>query len=114
MSDKYILDRDGKTPIKCDTVKQWATAFEDKNRVVKQEYVAGGVQVSTVFLGLDHSWGHGPPLLWETMIFGGEHDDYQDRYSTYDDAVAGHAESGRDRDWKASRRCRVNPSPSTS
>ena len=26
--------------------------------------------VSTVFLGIDHNhWGHGPPILFETMVF---------------------------------------------
>jgi hypothetical protein len=48
------------------------------------------VYVSTVFLGLDHSFGEGPPQLFETMIFGGEHDEYQERYSTWDEAEAGH------------------------
>jgi DNA-binding LacI/PurR family transcriptional regulator len=26
----------------------------------------------------------------ETMIFGGEHDQYQERYTSYEDAVKGH------------------------
>jgi hypothetical protein len=44
-----------------------------------------------VFLGLDHQYGfNGPPVLFETMIFGGKHDDYQDRYLTWDEAEAGH------------------------
>lgn len=46
--------------------------------------------VSTVFLGLDHSFSGGPPVLFETMIFGGKHDDFQDRYLTWDAAEAGH------------------------
>ena len=49
--------------------------------------------VSTVFLGLDHSWSGGKPVLWETMIFGGEHDEYQARYTTYEDALEGHQEA---------------------
>lgn len=45
-----------------------------------------------MFLGLDHNWAQsGPPVLWETMIFGGPHHDYQERYSSLDGAVAGHA-----------------------
>lgn len=32
-----------------------------------------GCEVSTVFLGLDHSWTPGgPPLVFETMVFGGQ------------------------------------------
>ena len=48
------------------------------------------VKVSTVFLGMDHSWGNGPPLIFETMIFGGKHDMDQERYSTYSEAKRGH------------------------
>lgn len=48
------------------------------------------ITVSTVFLGLDHNYGIGPPVLFETMIFGGEHDGYQERYCTWDEAVEGH------------------------
>lgn len=58
---------------------------------LKQEYI-GDIFVSTVFLGLDHSWpkDESKPLLWETMIFGGEHDQYQDRYTSVEDALLGH------------------------
>lgn len=51
------------------------------------------VQVSTVFLGWDHSFGSETPILFETMVFGGIHSDYQRRYTTYEDAEAGHKET---------------------
>ncbi len=52
----------------------------------------GDVRVSTVFLGIDHNWSReGPPILWETMVFGGEHDDYCKRYPTPEEAKKGHA-----------------------
>jgi len=62
----------------------------DGRRVAFTE-VAPGVEVSTVFLGIDHNHtGKGPPVLFETMTF----DDYgggdQWRYSTWAEAVAGH------------------------
>ena len=38
--------------------------------------------MSSVWLGLNHNWGHGPPLIWETMIFGGDYDEHQWRYPT--------------------------------
>lgn len=51
----------------------------------------GIAQVSTVFLGIDHNhWGEGLPLLFETMIFGGKHDQEQFRCSTWDEAVDMH------------------------
>lgn len=87
MSDHYILD--GQTPVKCDLMT-WARSMEGKKRHVALDSLSGGIRVSTVFLGLDHSFGQGPPLLFETMIFGGPHDQYQERYATWDEAAAGH------------------------
>ena len=56
----------------------------------------GDVRISTVFLGLDHSFsGDGPPVLFETMIFGGRLDEFQDRCCTWDEAEAMHAEAVR-------------------
>lgn len=86
---KYVLK--GHTPVRCSNLEEWALWFETANRHVAKTDVAPGVNVSTVFLSMDHRWvGGGPPLLFETMIFGGEHDGYQDRYSTWDEAEAGH------------------------
>lgn len=68
---------------------EWATAFEKQERQIGYEQ-RDGITVSTVWLGLDHSFGDGPPLIFETMIFGGERDDYQDRYSTREEAEEGH------------------------
>ena len=70
------------------TMDEWAERFKD-NRVALEE--RGDVSVSTVWLGLDHQYGDGPPLIFETMIFGGEHDQDQWRYSTREGALAGHA-----------------------
>ncbi len=52
----------------------------------------GQYRVSTVFLGLDHQYGDGPPLVFETMVFEGEGfgDLYCERYATWEDAEAGH------------------------
>ena len=89
MSDKFILV-DGE-PVPCDDVLTWGRWFEGSGdqRIVRKDQV-GDIEVSTVFLGLDHSFGRGAPLLWETMIFGGQHDGYQDRYATKAGALLGH------------------------
>jgi hypothetical protein len=84
---KYILE--GKQPKQIENLFEWARWFEKANRVVEKTEI-GDVKISTVFLGLDHQYGEGQPLLFETMIFGGKHDQYQERYSTWDDAVNGH------------------------
>lgn len=49
-------------------------------------------RISTVFLGMDHDLlsEHEKPILFETMVFGGEYDSFQTRYSTYDQALEGH------------------------
>lgn len=84
----YILK--DRTPIRCDDIREWAKWFEKANRHVAKDDV-GDVRVSTVFLGIDHSFGGATPLLFETMIFGGPLDQEQDRYATWEQAEAGHA-----------------------
>lgn len=51
-------------------------------------------RVSTVWLGIDHSFGDGgPPIIFETMVFGYEGwDDFQLRYATEDEAKTTHDE----------------------
>ena len=83
----YILE--GKTPIIA-SAHQWAIWFGIADRTVKKTTISGDVEVSTVFLGIDHQFGDGPPLLFETMIFGGKRDQEQWRYTTWDEAEAGH------------------------
>lgn len=90
MNDLYILGEDG-TPILEHDLSKWGEWFErERKRFAMQETIAGYF-VSTVFLGIDHSFGAGPPLLWETMIFReGDSLDYQERYSTQAEAREGH------------------------
>lgn len=66
--------------------------FETADRRVAETFLAdNAIRISTVFMGLDHRFfGNGPPLLFETMIFGGEHADLMQRYSTWDQAEQGH------------------------
>ena len=86
----YILNKNNK-PIPKPALE--ASMWLDKNdhrRTVKRDEI-GDILVSTVFLGLDHAWlNEQTPVLWETMIFGGEHDQYQERYTSYEDALEGH------------------------
>jgi hypothetical protein len=89
MNDKYILDDLGMPVLEPD-LYAWGRWFETAERHVAQVHL-GDVTISTVFLGLDHSWGGGPPLIFETMVFGGPHDGYQERYSTRTEALMGHA-----------------------
>lgn len=95
MSVNYILN--GHSPVHEPDILKWAAWFEraskDGTRVVKKTKV-GDVEVSTVFLGLDHRFGRvGPPILFETMIFGGKADEDCWRYETWEQAAAGHDEA---------------------
>lgn len=89
MNDKY--DRQGK---QITDLLQWAKLFErgDYKRVAVTT-LPDGKWISTVWLGLDHSFGSGPPLIFETMVFPSKDDmgDLDcDRYSTEEEALEGH------------------------
>lgn len=87
MGTYYILKDKKPVPV---SFMEWVTWFERAERIIKQEEI-NGIKVSTVFLGMNHSFGYTPnPLVFETMIFGGEHDEYCERYSTWDEAEDGH------------------------
>lgn len=87
---KYILNSDG-DPVEADLLT-WAQWLENADRVVAFDKL-DRADISTVFLGIDHRFGDGPPLLYETMIFGGAHEGHQCRYSTRDEALLGHSEA---------------------
>lgn len=68
MNDKYILDDDWNPVPEPDLIK-WGQWLQYAKRSVAHTII-GESRISTVFLGLDHSFGDGPPVLWETMVFG--------------------------------------------
>lgn len=80
MSDKYILDGHD---VKAVGLIKWAQWFETADRHVAKTRIRDGVNVSTVFLGMGDQ-------MFETMIFGGKHDQYQERFDTWQQAEAGH------------------------
>ena len=89
MSKWYILD-DENNPVPS-TITEYVE-WEESNpakKALRQENI-GDVYISTVFLGLNHAWDSKTPVLWETMIFGGEHDQYQVRYTSHEGALEGH------------------------
>jgi hypothetical protein len=90
MGDYY--DRNG-NPM---TMEEWARTFEDFEdyRRVRFTEIPSVARVSTVWLGLDHRFGDGPPLIFETMVFrDGWDGEYQQRYATEAEAIAGHQEA---------------------
>lgn len=96
MTDRYVLL--GQTPVPEPDLMIWAAWFEEhSNSIVKQERLLDLVLVATVFLGFDHRFGAGPPLLFETMTFwdGGD-SDVQERCSTWSEAEEQHARIARE------------------
>jgi len=103
INEKYILNQHHE-PVVVKDLMLWAAAFEeDEKRIVRQTTVTElgehlvspfkSVFVSTVFLGLDHNFmGKGPPIVFETMVFGGPFNHTMWRYATWDEAVKGHEE----------------------
>ena len=59
---------------------------------VKKSKITNEIMVSTVFLGGIQNIFGDKPLFFETMVFGGEFNHYQKRYSTWEEAEKGHIE----------------------
>jgi len=77
-------------PVDCDDLAEWGRWMQAADRRVARTQV-GDADVSTVFLGINHAFDNGEPILFETMIFGGERDGDGQRYHTWEQAEAGHA-----------------------
>ncbi len=87
----WILNSKGE-PEEASSFEAWGKWFEKSKLRQLDQTEIGGVSVSTVFLGLDHNFsGRGAPILWETLVFGGKHDQEMWRYSSKKDALSGHA-----------------------
>ena len=111
MSDDNVIKKLGhytlvdREPVKLETLKAWVEEVARRDRIAAETGVdpwrvglaeIGKVEISTVFLGLDHNYlRRGPPILFETMIFGGWLDHSRNRCATWDEAKAMHAEAVR-------------------
>lgn len=88
MPDKYILVN--QIPVAEEDLLTWATWFETADRRVAATTLPW-CYISTVFLGIDHSFGFSDPLLFETMIFWpGEHGTEMLRTGTWAEAETQH------------------------
>jgi len=98
--DHYILDKNRMAvPVDAMTWGHWfEKASRSRERMVAQEEIGETYYVSTVFLGLDHSFGsNADPMLFEAMIFisadWSEHhmsEIWMARCGTWDDAIDMH------------------------
>ena len=94
MLRNYILDSND-DPVAEDDVRAWGQWFEEATKNgdrTLQKTAISGSEVSTVFLGIDHNFGGSAsdPILYETLVFGGELDQEMERYPTKAEALEGH------------------------
>jgi hypothetical protein len=92
----YYILKDNKPIAEPDTTK-WIRWMSDhhEDRILSKTYLYGTeIEISTVFLGIDHNFFGGPPILFETAVFNhksGE-SEIERRYETYETAMEGHLE----------------------
>lgn len=82
-------DRDGK-PI---TWEEYSKLYQETYSRIALTQFDDGSTVSTVWLGIDHSFGgNSAPIIFETMIFSAapDADELCWRYSTEEEALEGH------------------------
>ena len=72
-----------------DQLDEWA-ALHEKTQRVARTFIGAKIVVSTVFLGVDHNFVPGSPILFETMVFGPFKLDFRTRHDTYEEAEHGH------------------------
>lgn len=95
LDNHYIWDRVS-PPKLCHDFIEWGESFQKNSRIVALDYfgVDDESRISTVFLGIDHSYWGGAvePILFETMIFDvdDEYEGFQERYHSAAEALIGH------------------------
>lgn len=87
--DWYRLKSDG-TVSRCGTSEEGAVAFNEDRCMARTEFT-NGVVISSIFLGLDHSYSSiGPLVLFETMVFNKTEDQY--RFTGWEEMLVKHRE----------------------
>ena len=89
MLDNYYYNLINGRPVPV-SFEEWIFHSDEESWRVGLTDCGNNVTVSTVFLGLNHNWGDGEPLLYETMVFGGKLHDETERYTTVEQAREGH------------------------
>ena len=89
-NQRYILKDNEPQP--CENMVEWAMWMGESNRQIAHDEI-GNVRVSTALIGISPSEVEGVPALFETMVFPSNS---VRRYTTYQQALAGHAQTVRD------------------
>lgn len=92
MKKPFWYKLDGVRPVPDETNGLWMQQNNVARRVALTK-IAKNIEVSTVFLCFDHSFGdNDKPILFETLVFGGTMDGYMKRYENWIEAEQGHQE----------------------
>lgn len=70
--------------------KEWSKLHGDRDYCILRQERFAEYFISTVWLGLDHSFESDRPIIFETMVFKNSEGVEQIRYSTEAEALAGH------------------------
>jgi len=90
-ANSYIIEGEIVRPAK--NMGEHVEQMAGENRRIALDEFSDTTFVSTVFLGRDHSFGQGTPILFETMAWLNGEDYMQYRYPTYEAAMTGHRET---------------------
>lgn len=89
----YYLDRKGNIRVTRRVILHsiwWSKAIKE-SLIYIADTRNKKMRISTVFLTTNHNfYDKEPPFLYETMVFGGKNDLFQDRYVTKKEAIRGH------------------------
>ena len=86
----YVLDKRG-NPRPARSMAEYMEFKGDHSRsVIALDVFEDFARVSTVFTGINYNFMEGPPLVFETMIFGGKYNLSDWRASTRRGALANH------------------------
>jgi hypothetical protein len=90
-TDSFYWALEG-TSVRPASFEEWVNSFSLPRHVARDERQTDTelIIVSTVFVGLNVLPGT-TPLLFETMVFGGDQDGRREVYATWAEATAGHA-----------------------
>ena len=88
----YILDDDFNPVLEPNREKFYAWFEKNQDTKILRKTFIGGIELSTVFLGIDHSFNSENPILYESLWFGGNFDGVMRRYRTREEAYIGHDE----------------------
>ena len=89
LTKRYILEGREVREVSEAAWYEWMAGDFGRRRIAVTEL--NDAVVSTVFLPMDHGFDGDPPILFETLVFGGPLDGELERYRTSEEAERGHA-----------------------